>query len=126
MHHAYNKSDILSDFSEGDSPRGLNLDQSCENSQQSNGAGSRRVRQTEAGFPPLPHEVLRHLRKGRGGKLVSLIYGFLASILYNLVPNYHPGHHQGQTNIMTDPDTQPAQQEAVEEKAEVKQVMMRT
>merc|ERR1712037_141307 len=57
-----------------------------------------------------------------GGKLVSLIYGFLASILYYLVTNYHLGHGQGQTNIMTDPDTQPAQQEAVEEKAEVKQV----
>ena len=53
---------------------------------------------------------------------MSIIYGFLASILNYMVTNCHPGHHQGQTNIMTDPDTQPAQQEAVEEKAEVKQV----
>ena len=126
VHHSSKKSEVWNDFSEGDSPHGLYLDQSCENCRRSNGAGSRRVRQIEAGFPPLPHEVLRHLRKGRGGKLVSLIYGFLASILENLVTNYHPGHHQGQTNIMTDPDTQPAQQEAVEEKAEVKQVMMIT
>ena len=120
MHY---KSDILEVTFQKVIPHSLNLDQSCENRQQSNGAGSRRVRQTEAGFPPLPHEVLRHLRKGRGGKLVSLIYGFLASILYYLVTNYHLGHHQGQTNIMTDPDTQPAQQEAVEEKTEVKQVI---
>ena len=126
LHQAYKILIIQNYFSESDSPHGLNLDQSCENCQQSNGAGSRRVRQTEAGFPPLPHEVLRHLRKGRGGKLVSLIYGFLASNLYKLVTNYHPGHHQGQTNIMTDPDTQPAQQEAVEEKAEVKQVTIKT
>ena len=80
------------------------------------------MRQIEAGFPPLPHEVLRHLRKGRGGKLVRINQPFLASILCHLVTNCHPGHHQGQNNIMTDPDTQPAQQEAVEEKAEVKQV----